>query len=1002
MNTVRAITGGEDYGKKHLVNNDYYDVNHTIQGKWYGKGAAMLGLSGSVDGKDFAALMRAEHPQSGISLRLRGGGNKENADGEQIAKRCSAIDSTLSAPKGFSIIATRDSRCKQAWDSAVEKTIEQMESRMAIRDRTGDEVESRAAMPVIARYSHDASRALDPQAHDHLIFFNVAYDPVKKTWRALDTNQLYEHRALFTEILRSELGREMVALGYELHTNRDERGKYLGWEVQGVGAELREKFSERSRQKEAGIAAELSRRQELLKGFPGGNTHKLEAWLADKGELWADISGATLSGIEVNKIVRDTRAPKLRHISKEKVRELQESKMTSEEKRQLDKVVADAMARADSSILEHETTVSDNGRYVSAKEAIAWGLDHLIERKSVVDTGEVISTAMEHFRGLEIKSALEAFNTLRDEGKILLAAKRGTREWDMTTPEAIETETRILTLVKAGIGQHARIGQENFLPPVTGKESPSDKDQRRVIDKILASEDSVTLFVGAAGTGKTWCAGRIAEAIRAKGHKVWAIAPTASAVQELQKEGFESAKTIALTLITQMDKEGGAQPGDYIICDESGMVGNKAMLEILEYAHRRGGVRVILQGDSKQIQSVSSGDSMALIEAHTSTTRACLTEVRRQIPKRYKNAVKNLRTQPARGLDALVSMGAVEQCSPDELSDELARAWFAESDKSAAHGKKKSVLIVAGTHKVIDSVTKSIRDERIKRGEIDSTNEIRRVSLESTQWTEAEKGLAGEYTEQFIVRPQKDFKGFPRNTKAVVIGINKESGKIKLRNPDNGVIVEVSPKAIAKDCDVLRKKEIAVAVGDKIMFMVNRRMDKVNGSRRQCVNGEIGTVQSVNKETGDICLKDGRILGREFDDFCLAYAQTAFKSQGRTVDTVLVAGDGLNKELFYVAVSRGRRGVKIFTKNIVDLAHKISMSGARKTATAFAQHYYEEVMQKRSHDKQRESIAQAAAEKSVHAAISISHKPVAAPTIAEMKGRSGPGVSSQSKSVGGR
>ena len=999
MVTNRAITGGQDYGEKHLVHSDYYDSNKTIEGRWYGKGAALLGLRGVVDAKDFAALMRGEDPRDGSSLRMLGGGDKSDSDGDTTAKRCSAIDSTVSAPKGFSIIATRDVRCKAAWDSAVEKTIEQMESRMGIRDRSGGVLKSREAMPVIARYSHDASRALDPQIHDHLIFLNVAYDAEKQTWRTADTKQLYEHRALFTEIFRAELGRQMIALGYELQTNRDERGKYLGWEVQGVSAELREKFSERSREKEAGIAAELSRRQELLKSFPGGDNHKLDAWLGEKGELWADSTGKTLSNIEIAKIVRDTRASKLRHISQEKVREIQEAKMTPEEKIQLERVVADAMSRADSSILQQETAVFENGKYVSAKEAIQWGLDHLLERKSVVDTGEVIGAAMEHFRGLEINSALEAFNTLRDEGKILLSAKSGTREWEMTTPQAIETETRILTLVKAGIGQYDRLGPENFLPPATGEETASDLDQRRVIEKILASRDGVTLFVGAAGTGKTWCAGRIAEAIHERGHKAWSIAPTASAVQQLKKEGFVAAKTIAMTLITQMDKEGGAQPGDFIICDESGMIGNSDMLQILEYAHCRG-ARLILQGDCQQIQAVSSGDSMSLIQDHTPTARASLTEVRRQKSKPYAAAVKKLRTNPKDGLDALISMGAVEQCTPDALSDELAQAYFVEADKVGRRGKKRSVLIVAGTHKVIDRVTKSIREERIKRGEIDATNSITRVTLDSTQWTEAEKSLTGEYKEQFIVRPQKDLKNLPRNTKAVVVGVDKENGKIKLKNPDTGAIVEVSPKAIAKDCDVLRKKEVDVAAGDKIMFKVIRRMEKINGSLRKCVNGEMATVETVNKKTGDIFLEDGRILRAGFEDFCLAYASTAHKSQGETVDTVLVAGDGLNKELFYVAATRARYCVKIFTKNIVDLAHQISISGARKSATAFARNYFEEVIQHRLHEKQRGSIAKAAAEKVVHESVKIT--PIPAPRISELKGKGGPVVSTHSKSVGGR
>jgi ATP-dependent exoDNAse (exonuclease V) alpha subunit len=168
---------------------------------------------------------------------------------------------------------------------------------------------------------------------------------------------------------------------------------------------------------------------------------------------------------------------------------------------------------------------------------------------------------------------------------------------------------------------------------------------------------------------------------------------------------------------------------------------------------------------------------------------------------------------------------------------------------------------------------------------------------------------------------------------------------------------------------------------------------------RRCVNGEVAIVHSVDTESGDIQLKDGRILRKEFEDFCLAYANTAHKSQGKTVDSVIVAGDGLTKELFYVAVTRGRKSVKIFTQNVVDLAHKVSISGARRSATSFARDYFEDVMMRRAHDKQREVAAQGEAERAVVQAVTISPAPAA--QIATLQGRSGPGGANQTRNVGG-
>jgi conjugative relaxase-like TrwC/TraI family protein len=153
MMTPITITG-DDYGNKHLVNDDYYDENRQVQGRYYGEGAKLLGLEGPVKSEEFRALMPAESPLTGESLRILSGGDKQNSDGVYVGKRCAAIDGTMSAPKGFSVLTMRDERCVGAWNRAIESTIAQIESRMTIRDMAGGTLKVRSAMPVILRYDH--------------------------------------------------------------------------------------------------------------------------------------------------------------------------------------------------------------------------------------------------------------------------------------------------------------------------------------------------------------------------------------------------------------------------------------------------------------------------------------------------------------------------------------------------------------------------------------------------------------------------------------------------------------------------------------------------------------------------------------------------------------------------------------------------------------------------------------------------------------------------------
>ncbi len=49
------------YFRESLSQEDYYTQKHTVVGKWFGKGALMLGLSGDVKKEDFEALINQHH-----------------------------------------------------------------------------------------------------------------------------------------------------------------------------------------------------------------------------------------------------------------------------------------------------------------------------------------------------------------------------------------------------------------------------------------------------------------------------------------------------------------------------------------------------------------------------------------------------------------------------------------------------------------------------------------------------------------------------------------------------------------------------------------------------------------------------------------------------------------------------------------------------------------------------------------------------------------------------
>jgi len=127
--------------------------------------------------------------------------------------------------------------------------------------------------------------------------------------------------------------------------------------------------------------------------------------------------------------------------------------------------------------------------------------------------------------------------------------------------------------------------------------------------------------------------------------------------------------------------------------------------------------------------------------------------------------------------------------------------------------------------------------------------------------------------------------------------------------------------------EVFERRSIEVAPNDRILLTANRRAP---GFR--AVNGELATVLSVD-EGGMIHLADGRTLPRDYKHFDHGYAVTAHRSQGKTVDAVIISGDAMKKELFYVAASRGRERVTVVTSDKELLRETVGRSGERQSAS---------------------------------------------------------------------
>ncbi|MFO9067168.1 Ti-type conjugative transfer relaxase TraA [Legionella pneumophila serogroup 1] len=109
------------------------------------------------------------------------------------------------------------------------------------------------------------------------------------------------------------------------------------------------------------------------------------------------------------------------------------------------------------------------------------------------------------------------------------------------------------------------------------------------------------------------------------------------------------------------------------------------------------------------------------------------------------------------------------------------------------------------------------------------------------------------------------------------------------------------------------EREIQISTGDRLLFREN---NKSLGLR----NGDAGTVKSVNHSSFNVELDSGEQLTvpRDYRAIDYGYALTVHKSQGMTAKQaqVLIDSKYWDRNLSYVAFSRHKEGLKIYTDKV--------------------------------------------------------------------------------------
>lgn len=383
----------------------------------------------------------------------------------------------------------------------------------------------------------------------------------------------------------------------------------------------------------------------------------------------------------------------------------------------------------------------------------------------------------------------------------------------------------------------------------------------------IAHERHITYIEGDAGTGKTSTVIKYANHHYTEQNKnVFGLATQTKTANSLKEAGIkaENCQSIEKFLTKYFDKDGNIKPSEKlddkasaainqatIIIDEAGMVGAEHYRKLTQLALRNN-AKLILVGDPKQLASVAYGNPLRGIkEALPDTYQQRLTENNRQQTKEAQAIAENFRDKnPEEALKVMKEKNLLKLKEKKiDLIKDIARDYL--------DCEKKSKVVLAYTNNDCNLINDKIRELKIERKEIDEEYYQVRIKQKATN------GYNQEPIRNFSVRDRIVF------TENITLD---DKDKTKLLNSQQAEIINIDTKTGIFTLRLDDNKEVQLDT----------------------------TKTDINKKQNN-------------NAFNHAYALTAYKSQGITVDKCFVLGsDKMTSNSAYVMFSRHKEEVSLY------------------------------------------------------------------------------------------
>jgi conjugative relaxase-like TrwC/TraI family protein len=659
--------GREAYYTRELATDheQYLSGHGESPGRWYGAGAASLGLQGEASVAGFQAMFEGRDPTTGELLGRPHGRNAVPAFDVVLrpTKSVSILYGLCDPATGQAVLA--------AHHAGVADAIAYLDDHLGARRGHGGVQHVSGQGLLAVGFDHRTSREGDPLLHTHLVVANRVQGPDGR-WTALDGRDLYRHRLATDAIYRASYQRQLSrTLGVEW-TAADAYGNR---EFQGMPEELLRAFSKRT--------DEIDLEVERLEALGRERTPRLVKW-----------------AVHATRKAKDHEAPDTLY-GRWRVEAVERG-------HDPDTVVRRMCGRTH----DRDQDLSER-TVVEVFDRLA-GPDGLTAQASTFARQDVIAALGGQLAGagrVELEGLADRFCA---ERTVAVVADRAVEERRWSTPELLAVEHRLVAAATGRTEEQTAVVSHDTVRAALQAHPTAGEDQQAMVRDVCQGGAGVALVVGRAGTGKTFALGMARHAWQFDGYRLLAAAPTGIATVSLEAEGFEEVVTCD-RLLADLDRGRERLDGrTVLVVDEAGMLGSRKLTRLLDHA-QQARAKVVLVGDDRQLAAIDAGGGFRTLRHRLGASE--LTENRRQHQAWEREALELVRSGLVEEAVAAYRTHDRVVCAESKPAATLAllQDWW-QAYQEAERDPVQNVIVLAGRRSEVDRLNSACQELLAARG----------------------------------------------------------------------------------------------------------------------------------------------------------------------------------------------------------------------------------------------------------------------------------------------